>query len=90
MERFTEWMDDAKTEVSIVNYKMREAMLRLAAYEDTDLMPDQIYEICTEEGKIPKQPVVNKYFYFCPNCGSRRSIRQKHKFCHDCGQAFDW
>lgn len=35
-------------------------------------------------------PVSNKYYYFCPNCGSRRSIRQKHNFCHDCGQALDW
>ncbi len=35
-------------------------------------------------------PVSNKYYYFCPNCGSRRSIKQKHNFCHDCGQELDW
>ncbi len=36
------------------------------------------------------KPALNKYYYFCPNCGSKRSIKQKHNFCHDCGQAFDW
>lgn len=90
MERFTDWIDDAKTEVSIVNYKMQAAMLRLAAYEDTGLTPGQIYEMCAEERGIPKKPVVNAYFYFCPTCGSRRSIKQKHNFCHDCGQALEW
>lgn len=44
MERFTDWMDDEKTEVSIVNYKMRDAMLQLAAYEDTGLTPEQIMD----------------------------------------------
>lgn len=62
----------------------------LKAYEDTGLTPEQIYEMCAEEREVPKKPVVNTYFYFCPNCGSRRNIRQKHMFCHDCGQAFDW
>lgn len=31
-------------------------------------------------------PVANSMFYACPTCGSTRSIRQKHDFCHDCGQ----
>ncbi|BDF45163.1 hypothetical protein CE91St56_22860 [Lachnospiraceae bacterium] len=44
----------------------------------------------TNERKIIKKPEVNTYFYFCPNCGSRRSIKQKHNFCHDCGQALEW
>lgn len=42
------------------------------------------------EKQALKKPGVNKYFYFCPNCGARRSIKQKHDFCHDCGQAIDW
>nr|DAY83190.1 MAG TPA: DNA-directed RNA polymerase [Caudoviricetes sp.] len=63
---------------------------RLKAYEDTGMEPEQIYEMCAEERGIPKKPVVNTYYFFCPNCGSRRSIKQKHNFCHDCGQALEW
>lgn len=53
MERFTDWIDDAKTEVSVLNYKMRDAMLRLAAYEDTGLMPEEIMDGRTLTGWIP-------------------------------------
>ena len=35
-------------------------------------------------------PVTNSMFYACPTCGSTRSIRQKHDFCHDCGQRLKW
>jgi len=42
------------------------------------------------EKQIPRKPDINKVYYFCPNCGTYRSIRQKHRFCHDCGQAIDW
>lgn len=35
-------------------------------------------------------PMANSMFYACPTCGSTRSIRQKHGFCHDCGQRFKW
>lgn len=42
------------------------------------------------EKQKAKKPLANKYYYFCPNCGTRRSIKQKHRFCHDCGQAIDW
>lgn len=53
MERFTDWIDDAKTEVSIVNYKMQAAMLRLAAYEDTGLTPEEIMDSQLLTGWIP-------------------------------------
>lgn len=43
-----------------------------------------------EVGDMPCKPIANKYYYFCPKCGSRRSIKQKHNYCHDCGQAFNW
>lgn len=42
------------------------------------------------EKQRAKKPRVTKYYYLCPNCRTRRSIKQKHKFCHDCGQAIDW
>lgn len=53
IERFTDWIDDAKTEVSIVSYKMRDAMLRLAAYEDTGLTPEEIMDGRMLTGWIP-------------------------------------
>lgn len=34
-----------------------------------------------------KEVEIGKYYYWCPECGARRSIHQKHKFCHECGQA---
>lgn len=36
------------------------------------------------------KPATNQYYYFCPNCGTRRSIKQKHNYRHDCGYKFDW
>ncbi len=37
-----------------------------------------------------EQPITNNFYYFCPCCGIRRSIKQKHKYCHECGKKFDW
>lgn len=42
------------------------------------------------EKQIGLKPVTNQYYYFCPKCGTRRSIKQKHNYCHDCGQKLDW
>lgn len=50
----------------------------------------QIIDMQPEIGNIPRKPVVNRCYYFCPACGSRRSTKQKHNYCHDCGQEFDW
>jgi len=49
-------------------------------------------EECREarEKQIPKKPAMNQFYYFCLDCGACRSIRQKHLFCHDCGQKLDW
>ena len=40
--------------------------------------------------QISQSPRILSQFYGCPNCGSIRSIRQKHNYCHDCGQALNW
>ena len=40
--------------------------------------------------QIPIKVIVNEAYYSCPVCGTIRSIKQKHNFCHDCGQALDW
>lgn len=53
MERFTEWTNDEKTEVSIVHYKAHDAMIRLAAYEDTGLTPEEIMDGKMLTGWIP-------------------------------------
>lgn len=42
------------------------------------------------EKQDAEDPYVNKYYYFCPCCGTRRSIRQKHKYCQECGKKYDW
>lgn len=42
------------------------------------------------EKQISKKPRVTKMHYICPVCGTVRSIVQKHKYCHDCGQALNW
>lgn len=70
--------------------KLNRAINRLGEYEETGLTPDQIQKMVTDERKIIKKPEVNNYYYFCPNCGCRRSIKQKHNYCHDCGQALEW
>lgn len=56
---------------------------KLAEYEDME-------EQGLFEKLIPKKPKVDRYYYSCPTCGEYRSIKQKHNYCHDCGQAFDW
>lgn len=67
MERFTDWIDDAKTEVSVLNYKMRDAMLRLATYEDTGLMPEEIINGQILTGWIPITERIPEYEdkYWC-------------------------
>mgnify|MGYP006906607746 CR=1 FL=1 len=42
------------------------------------------------EKQDSEKPYVNKYYYFCPCCGTRRSIKQKHQYCHECGKKLDW
>lgn len=42
MERLTDWTNEEKTEVSIRHDRFRDAMIRLAAYEDTGLEPCEI------------------------------------------------
>lgn len=54
MKRLTDWLDEeTKTGVSIVHYKMREAMIRLAQYEDTGLTPEEIIDGKLLTGWIP-------------------------------------
>lgn len=61
---------------------------KLEAYENIGLEPEEVSELNAKQ--VPTSPIVNRYYYFCPGCGARRSIRQKHNYCHDCGQALNW
>lgn len=49
-------------------------------------------EECQEARKKQQAitPITNQHWYACPECGSTRSIKQKHSYCHECGQALDW
>lgn len=60
----------------------------LSDYEDTGLTPEEAQEL--KERDTAKAPRENSGYYACPTCGAVRSIRQKHGFCHDCGQRLKW
>lgn len=57
MERLAEWANDEKTEVSIRHDKVREAMIKLANYEEAE-----------ENGMIVRLPVGigAEGYYICP------------------------
>lgn len=42
------------------------------------------------EKQLPKKPQISKAYYGCPDCTTIRSLRQKHNYCHNCGQRLDW
>lgn len=56
----------------------------------TQALEEVIMEQPTAEKCVPQKVISNSYHYICPACRSVRSIRQKHDFCHDCGQALSW
>nr|WP_289691887.1 DUF551 domain-containing protein [Enterocloster clostridioformis] len=55
MERLTDWINEEKTEVSIRHDRFRDAMIRLADYEDTGLEPEGILALKRHERWIPVQ-----------------------------------
>ena len=73
--------------------KKEELVKALAAYENTELTPDQIMEL--KERDTAKAPTeVDEYFgYFeCPNCSMAiyASDRlESHKYCLNCGQKLE-
>lgn len=75
-------------DVAQMAHDIRKRLEELKPYEDTGLDPEQIVEL--KERDTAKTPVISSMFYVCPACGCARSIRQKHKFCHECGQRIKW
>ena len=82
-----------KTELTIEESLKREkGMIFPQDFSEKTLLAVTHSQNCIKalEKQIPKKPGTNMVFYVCPSCGAQRSIRQKHNFCHDCGQALDW
>ena len=64
--------------------KKDELVKALAAYENTELTPDQIQEL--KERDTPKEPEqFDGHWYKCPACGKYVG-GLKGNFCHMCGQ----
>ena len=64
------------------------AMEKLAAYENTDLTPEQIMELKERDtAKVPEE--FDGHWYKCPTCG-KYAGGLKGNFCHVCGQRLKW
>lgn len=82
-----------KTELTIEESLKREkGMIFPQDFSEKTLLAVSHNHNCVEALKkqIPIKVVLNQSYYSCPVCGTIRSIKQKHNFCHDCGQALDW
>lgn len=64
------------------------AMEKLAAYENTDLTPEQIMGLKERDtAKVPEE--FDGHWYKCPTCG-KYAGGLKGNFCHVCGQRLKW
>lgn len=64
------------------------AMEKLAAYENTRLIPEQVKKL--KERDAAKDPEeFDGYWYKCPTCG-KYAGGLKGNFCHVCGQRLKW
>lgn len=67
---------------------VRKAIIELARYEKTGLIPDQIQEL--KERDTAKDPEeFDGHWYKCPTCG-KYAGGLKGNFCHVCGQRLKW
>lgn len=68
--------------------KKQELVDTLAAYENTELTPEQIRELKERDtAKAPEE--FDGYWYKCSRCGNYVS-GLKGNFCHVCGQRLKW
>lgn len=69
---------------------VRKAIIELARYEKTGLIPDQIQELKERDTAKAPEEVSEEYGYFeCPSCGKAIYASdnfESHKFCLNCGQ----
>ena len=98
MERLTDWISEEKTEVSIRHDRFRDAMIRLAAYEDTGLEPGEVQYLKdkSEPRMVAWTPAYQSYYSagdeaecFCPVCNSD-VVEDDDYFCPTCGQALKY
>lgn len=83
--------------------RIRSALRRLSAYEDTGLTPEQVAELAgkntpkavrcntaEERTEVQKGVVFGKgvQIGFCPTCGMFTT--PSHTYCEKCGQALKW
>ena len=70
------------------------AMEKLAAYENTGLIPGQIMELKERDTAKPPIDIEENYgFFVCPSCGNSIYASddfKSHKFCLNCGQRLMW
>lgn len=99
MSRLTEWMQEehrAIPRMDLRNNGYEKCATRLAEYEDTGLMPEQMREL--KERDTAKKPIKTadetgiRYTdsYRCPNCGGNFTGTGIADFCYHCGQRLDW
>ncbi len=100
MSRLTEWMQEehrAIPRMDLRNNGYEKCATRLAEYEDTGLMPEQMREL--KERDTAKKPIktkglkdfhgnIYKVVGECPNCGC--GVSNRMRFCDECGQRLDW
>lgn len=71
------------TKIQLADIAERLALLK--KYEAVGSLEHCRYAV---EKQDPICPKITKHYCSCPKCGGYRSIRQKHSFCQECGQAF--
>lgn len=73
---------------------VRKAIIELARYEKTGLIPGQIRELKERDTAKAPTEVSDEYGYFeCPSCGMAIYASdnfESHKFCLNCGQRLEW
>lgn len=95
MSRLTEWMQEehrAIPRMDLRNNGYEKCATRLAEYEDTGLMPEQMREL--KERDTAKKPITysGTNRADCPICGATvRGIGKSFgEFCGNCGQRLNW
>ena len=83
-------MDEKKVREAIEALKYINLKSVHPFYDWEEMMEVRDTAIEALEKQLPKKPRTSKAYYGCPDCTTIRSLRQKHNYCHDCGQRLDW
>lgn len=83
-------MDEKKVREAIEALKYINLKSVHPFYDWEEMMEVRDTAIEALKKQLPKEPRISKAYYGCPDCTTIRSLRQKHNYCHDCGQRLDW